>query len=78
LYYIAPNGKLMTARITIQGGVLVPGQPVALFQTRIAFGGTYTGRAQYAVAADGRFLINTILDAASPITLLQNWQPPEK
>jgi hypothetical protein len=33
---------------------------------------------QYDVAPDGRFLINTELDtAAAPITLLQNWTPPE-
>ena len=33
----------------------------------------------HAVSRDGRFLVNTILeDAASPITLLQNWRPPAK
>jgi len=32
----------------------------------------------YDVASDGRFLINTVLDDATPapITLLQNWRPP--
>jgi hypothetical protein len=36
-------------------------------------------RRQYDVAADGRFLINTVLDnAAAPITLLQNWNPDAK
>jgi eukaryotic-like serine/threonine-protein kinase len=36
------------------------------------------GPRQYDVA-DGRFLINTVLDdLASPITLLQNWNPPAK
>ena len=31
---------------------------------------------QYDVAPDGRFLINMVLDdAATPITLLQNWNP---
>ena len=34
---------------------------------------------QYDVAADGRFLINTVLeDAAAPITLLMNWNPEAK
>jgi cytochrome c2 len=35
---------------------------------------------QYDVSRDGRFLVNTILDdaAATPITLLQNWQTPAK
>jgi hypothetical protein len=32
------------------------------------------------IARDGRILINTILvdEAASPITLLQNWRPDAK
>jgi hypothetical protein len=47
---------------------------------RIAGGGVdvQPGR-QYDVARDGRFLINTVLDAtAVPITLLQNWHPEAK
>jgi hypothetical protein len=54
--------------------------PVVLFPTRIVGGGgvdNQTGR-QYDVAPDGRFLINTELDAAgtaAPITLIQHWNP---
>ena len=38
-------------------------------------GGTNPGvGSQYDVSADGRFLIDTVLDdATAPITLLQNW-----
>jgi hypothetical protein len=45
--------------------------PVALFQTRIVTG----ARHQQSVAADGRFLINTIVDegASPPITVVHNW-----
>lgn len=59
---------------------LEPGPPVALFPTRIFCGGADNGQGwQYDVAHDGRFLINTVLDnAASPITLVQNWKPPAK
>jgi hypothetical protein len=41
-------------------------------------GGTVTqNRPQYAVARDGRFLINQpVGDAAAPITLILNWHPP--
>ena len=50
-----------------------------LFPTRIVGGATQSsplGR-QYDIAPDGRFLINTVLDApATPITLIQNWNPP--
>jgi hypothetical protein len=48
-----------------------------LFQTPIGGGGvTQFLRAQYDVAADGRFLINSPADEeTSAITLLQNWSP---
>ena len=55
------------------------GAPLALFRTRIVGGGTVTQNSQeYAVARDGRFLINQpVADAtAAPITLILNWQPP--
>jgi Tol biopolymer transport system component len=75
LYYIAPDGKLMAAPIAASGATFEAGAPVALFQTRVVGGGSVANVGfQYAVAADGRFLVNTVLqDAASPITLLQNW-----
>jgi len=52
-----------------------------LFSTRSYGGGTQTGPLgrQYDVAPDGRFLINTMLDApATPITLIKNWNPDVK
>ena len=55
--------------------------PVALFPTRVLGGGLDNGSPgrQFDVSRDGRFLINTVLTAASaPITLLQNWQPEGK
>ncbi len=75
LYYIAPDGKLMAVPITASGGGLEPGTPVALFQTRVIGGGNDVNLGSvYDVSRDGRFLINTVLeDAATPITLLQNW-----
>jgi hypothetical protein len=77
LYYISPDGKLMAAPIAAGNATIEPGTPVALFQTRIYGGGTDPNVGiQYDVTADGRFLINTVLeDAGAPITLLQNWAP---
>jgi hypothetical protein len=71
---------MMAAPIATTGATLQPGAPVALFPTRISAGGVENGQGwQYDVTRDGRFLINTVLDdAASPITLLQNWQPDAK
>jgi Tol biopolymer transport system component len=80
LFYIAPDGKLMAAPITFQGNTLLPGTPVALFQTRIVGGGTNGARAQYDIAPDGRILMNVALgdNATAPITLLMNWKPATK
>jgi len=54
------------------------GTPVVLFPARIVGGGSVAANhPQYAVALDGRFLINQpVADAtAAPITLLLNWRP---
>jgi serine/threonine protein kinase len=80
LYYINPEGAMMAASIGVHGATLELGAPVRLFQTRIVGGGAdvQVGR-QYDVTADGRFLINTLLnEAATPITLLMNWHPEAK
>jgi Tol biopolymer transport system component len=81
LYFLAPDATLMAAPVTAAGATFVAGPPVGLFPTRIVEGGTITtGRPQYAVAADGRFLINQpAADAAAPpITLILNWRPPAR
>jgi hypothetical protein len=80
LYYVNPDGAMMAASITIAGTTVEPAPPVMLFSTRMVGGGAdiQLGR-QYDVTADGRFLLNTLLnEAPAPITLLQNWQPPSK
>jgi Tol biopolymer transport system component len=78
LYYIAPDGKLMTASITSSRGTFEAATPVALFQTRIV-NSVFTSQ-EYAVARDGRFLINTATENAvsSTIKLILNWKPPVK
>ncbi|BCS31078.1 hypothetical protein TBR22_A02780 [Luteitalea sp. TBR-22] len=79
LYFLAPDATLMAAPVTAAGATFAAGPPVALFPTRIVEGGTIaTSRPQYAVAADGRFLVNQpVTDAAAPpITLILNWRPP--
>jgi hypothetical protein len=66
---VAPQGRAVTA-----------GTPVPLFPTHLANGAgiSLTGfqsRALYVVAADGRFLMNVIIEAdhPAPITIVQNW-----
>ncbi|MEO6080501.1 MAG: TIR domain-containing protein [Steroidobacteraceae bacterium] len=81
LFYIDPSGRMMAAPIATSGPTVVPGTPVALFQTNTAGGGSDNGTMgrQYDVAPDGRFLINRVLDtASSPIRLILNWNPEGK
>ena len=81
LFYLAPDGTLMAVPIQIDrdARTMNPDAPVALFRTRLASGANVSlgwfSRQQYAVAADGRFLMNvSVEDATSaPITIVQNW-----
>ena len=76
LFFIAPEGELMGARIMSSGSTFEAGTPVPLFSVRmVGFGGP--GLPQYAVSHDGRFLINQPVEesSTSPITLILNWNP---
>ena len=82
LFYVTPDSRLMALPIGLSQAThtLEVGAPVALFPTRLATGGNLANagtlaRAQYAVASDGRFLMNIAVDesSASPITIVQNW-----
>jgi dipeptidyl aminopeptidase/acylaminoacyl peptidase len=69
LFYIATDGKMMA--VPIRGGpAFEPGTAIPLFETRV------TGFMPFDVAADGRFLINTMpVDATSrsSIAVVVNW-----
>lgn len=82
LFFVAPDTKLMAVplRFAEDTRALDAGAPVPLFSSRLATGGNITSagfeaRAQYAVSADGRFLINVVAEGSvtSPITIVQNW-----
>lgn len=77
LYYLDPAGNMMAATINISGDTVEMGALIELFPTRILGGGTENGQSrQYDVAADGRFLINTMGEGTTtPITLIMNWNP---
>ena len=77
--YIAPDGKLNAASVTTSGATFQSGAPVALFPLRVAGGASNLFRPQYDVGKDGRFLVNQLVDeSATPITLVLNWQPPDR
>jgi Tol biopolymer transport system component len=78
LFFIAPDAKMMAAGVSTPGTSFEAASPVALFQTRLVGGGANTNnKQQYAVSADGRFLINVPAgdSATAPITLILNWKP---
>jgi Tol biopolymer transport system component len=72
LFYIAPDGKMMAASIKIFDQTAVPDTPVELFHPNIVRSSTPT-KAQYAIAPDGRFLINIVVEESMPITIVTNW-----
>jgi hypothetical protein len=82
LFYVAPDSRLMAASIRLEAAARTAetGSPVALFTTRLASSGGgifatgFAARAQYDVAADGRFLMDVVQETAPPpITVVINW-----
>jgi Tol biopolymer transport system component len=76
IFYIAPDGRLMSVSVTMSETTAAPRSPVALFQTRLANGRNVIGnKPQYAVSRDGRFLLNTALEssASAPIVVTTGW-----
>lgn len=85
LFYVAPDGHLMAVSVAVKsvGQTLEAGTPVTLFAARLASGANVLAagaqRPQYAVAPDGRFLMDVAVDApASPITVVLNWDATVK
>jgi eukaryotic-like serine/threonine-protein kinase len=81
LYYVTLDDQMMAAPIHLAPDALTPapGAPVTLFSTRIALSGNvgtggFASRPQYAVARDGRFLLNVTAEATPPpMTVVLNW-----
>ena len=72
LYYMAPDRRLMAATIDVNGPQPRISAPVALFRTQVPRGG---GAREYAVSADGRFLISTLHEdqPVASISVMLNW-----
>jgi Tol biopolymer transport system component len=78
LFYIALDGQLMSVpiRYSPDGREIRPQTPVSLFSTRVGGAVHSNDRQQYVVSLDGkRFLMNTLTEASSPITVILNWKP---
>jgi Tol biopolymer transport system component len=78
LFFIAPDAKMMAVAVSAFGASFEAAPPAALFQTAIVGGGSnFLNKPQYAISANGRFLINVPAGESTivPITLLLNWSP---
>jgi Tol biopolymer transport system component len=76
VYYVNPEGKLMAVPIKFVGSTLEAGAPVALFSPKIVGVDSVDAGLQYDVSPDGRFVLNTVNDDPSPVTVIVNWKPP--
>ena len=77
LYFVAPDARMMAARIHATATTLQADVPEPLFATQKLGGGqnVIAHGHQYDVARDGRFLINMDVEASGPpIVLLMNWR----
>jgi dipeptidyl aminopeptidase/acylaminoacyl peptidase len=69
LFYLAPGRQLMAVAIAQRGSILDAGPPHFLF--------TLSTSPHYEPSPDGRrFLVNTVVSDASPITIILNWKAP--
>src|SRR5262249_26666663 len=76
VYYVAPDARMMAVPVRFDSGSVDVGVPQSLFPIRMATGTNIApGRAQYAVAADGRFLVNSGVGETDtkPINIVLNW-----
>jgi serine/threonine protein kinase/Tol biopolymer transport system component len=76
VFYLSGDGKMMAVSIATAADRLVVQPPVALFATHLASGINVLGsKPQSAVARDGRFLLNTVVESpGSPIVISINWR----
>jgi hypothetical protein len=76
LFFGSPDDQLMAARITVSGNRIDPGTPSILFALPPGPHRDGTNTVWYAPDRDGqRFLINSFVEGAPPITMLLNWKP---
>ncbi|MBA3296267.1 MAG: PD40 domain-containing protein, partial [Acidobacteria bacterium] len=75
LFFRSPDDRLMAARIASSGTQLDTDTPTALFALPAGPNRDGSASAPYGASRDGqRFLVNTFVEGASPITVLLNWK----
>jgi Tol biopolymer transport system component len=74
IYFVAPDGTIMAARVATAAARFEAEKPAPLFTARISL---QAFNQQYAITKDERFLVLTLQadDTPTPITLVLNWKP---
>ena len=75
IFFVAPDGTLMTTAVTATEARITVGDPRPLFKTRLRLQGRLDGF-PYDVSPDGqRFLVNTLVEQSGSVglTLMTNW-----
>jgi Tol biopolymer transport system component len=76
LFYLSPDGTMMSVNVSVAGGQPEPGRPQSLFRVKVP-GRSLRNGSTYAASADGqRFLVSGAgpENAASAITVIVNWR----
>jgi eukaryotic-like serine/threonine-protein kinase len=73
LFFVSLDSRLMATKLAIAAGSVEPATATPLFPVRLSG----VPKHQYSVAADGRFLVNEVVEdsASSLLTLVLNWRP---
>ena len=74
LFYLDPDGKLMSVNVDTSSATFQAGIPKVLFETQLS--GRYPGRNMYVVSPDGQrflMLVPATEDKPQPITVVVNW-----
>jgi hypothetical protein len=79
LFYLAPDHRLVAVpvvRMDVDAGTIDFGKAVPLFAAQLAGQPSHDSARHYMVSRDGqRFLMDTLVEAEFPITVLLNWKP---
>ena len=76
LFYVSPNGTLMSVALRFKQQSVLPVAPRPLFTARFGEFGAEIFRPVYAPSHDGqKFLANVVIEetSASPVTMILNW-----
>ena len=73
LYFVNLDSRLVAVKLALAAGSVEPAAASPLFHLRLSG----VPKHQYSVAADGRFLVNEVVEdaASSQLTVVVNWKP---